>query len=94
LCFGFGAALAGIAGLLISMCYPVKADMGLEYTIIAVIVVVLGGMGSIPGSFIGGFILGIIGSVVIYFQPGLALAAYYMIFIILLLARPKGILGR
>ncbi|HJX03038.1 MAG TPA: branched-chain amino acid ABC transporter permease [Dehalococcoidia bacterium] len=94
LCFGFGAAMAGIAGLLISMCYPVQATMGMEYTIIAIIVVVLGGMGSIPGSFIGGFILGIIGSIVIYFQPGLALAAYYVIFIILLLVRPKGILGR
>lgn len=94
LCFGFGAAMAGIAGLLISMCYPVQATMGMEYTIIAIIVVVLGGMGSIPGSFIGGFVLGIIGSIVIYFQPGLALAAYYVIFIILLLVRPKGILGR
>jgi branched-chain amino acid transport system permease protein len=94
LCFGFGAAMAGIAGLLISMCYPVQATMGFEYTIIAIIVVVLGGMGSIPGSFIGGFILGIVGSVVIYFQPGLALAAYYVIFIILLLVRPKGILGK
>ena len=39
LCFGFGAALAGIAGLLVSMCYPIKATMGLEYTIIAIIVV-------------------------------------------------------
>lgn len=94
LCFGFGAAMAGIAGLLISMCYPVQAVMGMEYTIIAIIVVVLGGLGSIPGSFIGGFILGIIGSIVIKLQPGLALAAYYIIFIILLLVRPTGILGK
>jgi len=94
LCFGLGAAMAGIAGLLISMCYPIQATMGLEYTIIAIIVVVLGGMGSIPGSFIGGFILGIIGSIVIEIEPGLALAAYYVIFVILLLVRPKGILGK
>jgi len=40
-CFGLGAALAGIAGMLISMCYPVHAAMGLEYTIIAIIVVVI-----------------------------------------------------
>jgi branched-chain amino acid transport system permease protein len=94
LCFGLGAAMAGIAGLLISMCYPVNAAMGLEYAIIAIIVVVLGGLGSIAGSFIGGFILGIIGSIVTTLQPGLALAAYYVLFIILLLVRPKGILGR
>jgi len=94
LCFAFGAGMAGIAGLLISMCYPVQATMGLEYTIIAIIVVVLGGMGSIPGSFIGGFILGIIGSIVIEIEPGLTLAAYYVIFVILLLVRPKGILGK
>jgi branched-chain amino acid transport system permease protein len=94
LCFGFGAAMASIAGVLISMCYPVHAGIGLEYTVIAMIVVVLGGLGSIPGSFIGGFILGIIGSIVTYFEPGLALVAYYVIFILLLLVRPTGIMGK
>jgi branched-chain amino acid transport system permease protein len=94
LCFGFGAAMAAIAGMLISLSYPVNAVMGLEYTIIAIIVVVLGGLGSIPGSFIGGFILGLIGSIVTYFEPGLALAAYYVIFILLLLVRPTGIMGK
>jgi branched-chain amino acid transport system permease protein len=68
--------------------------MGFEYTTIAIIVVVLGGLGSIPGSFIGGFLLGLVGSVVTYFQPGLALAAYYAIFILLLLVRPTGIMGK
>ena len=94
ICFGLGAAMAGVAGVLISICYPVNAAMGLEYTIIAIIVVVLGGLGSIPGSFIGGFILGIIGSIVTYFEPGLALAAYYIIFILLLLIKPTGIMGK
>jgi branched-chain amino acid transport system permease protein len=94
LCFGFGAAMAAIAGLLISLCYPVHVIMGQEYTIIAIIVVVLGGLGSIPGSFIGGFVLGIIGSVVTHIDPGLSLIAYYLIFILLLLVRPKGIMGR
>jgi branched-chain amino acid transport system permease protein len=94
ICFGLGAAMAGVAGVLISICYPVNAAMGLEYTIIAIIVVVLGGLGSIPGSFIGGFILGIIGSIVTYFEPGLALAAYYIIFILLLLVKPTGLMGK
>jgi len=94
LCFGFGALMAGFAGVLMSMCYPIKATMGLEYTMIAIIVVVLGGLGSIPGSFIGGFILGIIGSIVSYIEPSLSLAAYYVIFILLLLVKPTGIMGK
>jgi branched-chain amino acid transport system permease protein len=94
LCFGFGAIMAGFAGGLLSMCYPIRATMGLEYTIIAIIVVVLGGLGSIPGSFIGGFILGLISSIVTYIEPSLAMVAYYVIFILLLLAKPTGILGK
>jgi branched-chain amino acid transport system permease protein len=94
LCFGLGTLMAGFAGVLLSMCYPVWATMGLNYTIIAIIVVVLGGLGSIAGSFIGGFILGIIGSIVTYFDPGLSLVAYYLIFTILLLVRPTGLLGK
>jgi branched-chain amino acid transport system permease protein len=94
LCFGLGAAMAGIAGMLISMCYPVHAVMGMPYTIIAIIVVALGGLGSIPGSYIGGFTLGLIGSIVTYFEPGLALVAYYLIFILLLLLKPTGIMGK
>ena len=94
LCFGFGAALAGVAGVLYSMCFSISATMGLERTIIAIIVVVLGGLGSIPGSFIGGLLLGIIGEIVKHFEPSLALAAYYVIFILLLMIRPKGIMGK
>jgi branched-chain amino acid transport system permease protein len=94
LCFGFGALMAGLGGTLISMSYKIEATMGLEYTIIALIVIVLGGLGSIPGSFIGGLLLGLVGSIVTYIEPGLALVAYYVIFMLLLLAKPTGILGK
>jgi branched-chain amino acid transport system permease protein len=94
LCFGFGAAMAGVAGALISICYPIYTTMGLGYTVIAIVVVTLGGLGSIPGSFIGGFILGIIGTAVTSWDAGLAVASYYVIFIILLLVLPKGIMGK
>jgi len=94
ICFGLGALMAGFAGPLISMMYEVQPVMGLQYTIIAIIVVVLGGLGSITGSLIGGFILGLIGSIVTYFDPGLYLVAYYVIFILLLLVKPTGILGK
>jgi branched-chain amino acid transport system permease protein len=94
LCFGLGTFMAGFAGLLISTCYPIQPNMGLGYTVIAIIVVVLGGLGSIVGSFVGGFILGLIGSIVTYLDPALSLVAYYTIFILLLLVRPRGIMGR
>jgi branched-chain amino acid transport system permease protein len=94
LCFGLGTLLAGIAGLLLSMCYPISTFMGIGYTVIALIVVALGGLGSIPGSFIGGFILGIIGSIVVQFESSLSFVAFYAILMILLVARPKGILGK
>jgi branched-chain amino acid transport system permease protein len=94
LCFGFGAAMAGVAGSLISICYPIYTTMGLGYTVIAIVVITLGGLGSIPGSFIGGFILGVIGTAVTSWDAGLAVASYYIIFIILLLVRPKGLMGK
>jgi branched-chain amino acid transport system permease protein len=94
ICFGLGALMAGFAGVLISMMYEMQPTMGLEYTIIAIIVVVLGGLGSITGSLIGGFILGLIGSIVTYFDAGLSLIAYYVIFILMLLVRPTGIFGK
>jgi len=94
LCFGFGAAMAGIAGSLFSLCYAINTTMGLQQTLLAIVIVTLGGLGSIPGSFIGGFILGIIGTAVSYWQPGLVVASYYVIFVILLLVRPKGLMGK
>ncbi|MBQ7520826.1 MAG: branched-chain amino acid ABC transporter permease, partial [Clostridia bacterium] len=62
--FGIGALLAGCAGSLISIINQFNTSMGMSYTIIAIIVVVLGGMGSVPGSLLGGFILGFIGTLV------------------------------
>jgi branched-chain amino acid transport system permease protein len=94
ICFGLGLGLAGIAGSLISTIYTIQTSMGLQYTVIAMIVVVLGGLGSISGAMIGGVILGIVSQLVTYFQPTLTFIAYYVIFIALLLARPKGIMGK
>jgi branched-chain amino acid transport system permease protein len=94
LCFALGAMMAGIGGTLISICYPIAPTMGFQYTMIAIIVVALGGMGSILGSFIGGLILGIVGSIVTFFEPALSLVAYYTIFMLLLLVKPTGIMGK
>ena len=94
LCFGFGALMAGLGGALISISYNIQPTMGLEYTMIALIVIVLGGLGSIPGSLIGGLVLGLVGSIVTHVEPGLSLVAYYVIFMLLPLIKPTSILGK
>jgi len=94
ICFGLGLCMAGIAGSLLSFIYAIQTSMGLQYTVIAMIVVVLGGLGSITGAMIGGVVLGIISQLVTYYQPTWTMIAYYAVFILLLLARPKGIMGK
>jgi branched-chain amino acid transport system permease protein len=94
LCFGLGTLLAGIAGVLVSMFSSLSTAMGMGYTVIALIVVALGGLGSIVGSFIGGFILGLVGSIVSQFESSLIMVAFYAMLMILLLARPRGLLGK
>ena len=92
--FGLGAMLAALAGALISMLFPTTPFMGTPYLVITFIVVILGGMGNMLGSLIGGFILGFIGSIVTYIEPGFSMVAFYIIFLIIILAKPTGILGK
>jgi branched-chain amino acid transport system permease protein len=94
ICFGLGAALAGLAGVLYSMMFDIQASRGIELTVVAIVVVVFGGLGSITGSLLGGFILGLVTAVVNHIDPSLSLVAFYLIFILVLLVRPSGILGR
>ena len=95
LCFGLGGLLAGVAGSLISTITPVSTTIGFRNTVIALIVVVLGGLGSVPGSFIAGIIIGIVSSLVTaLWQPVLVVPVYYGILMVLLLARPSGLLGK
>jgi branched-chain amino acid transport system permease protein len=95
LCFGLGALLAGVAGSLISMITPVGTTMGFRNTVVALVVVVLGGLGSIPGSFVAGIIIGIASTLVTNFwQPVLVVPVYYAIIMVLLLARPQGLFGK
>jgi branched-chain amino acid transport system permease protein len=93
-CFGLGTALAGLAGVLYSLMFDLQGSRGIELTIIAIVVVVFGGLGSISGSLIGGFALGLLISMVNYFDPSLSLVAFYLVLILVLLLKPSGILGR
>jgi len=95
LCFGLGALLAGIAGSLTAMITAPSSAMGFGNTVIALIVVVLGGLGSVTGSFIAGIIIGIVSFLVLgLWQPVLTVPVYYAILLVLLLVRPTGILGK
>ena len=95
LCFGLGAMLAGIAGTLISLRSDVNTGIGFNNTIIALIVVTLGGLGSVPGSFVAGIIIGIVSMMVAgLWESVLIVPVYYAMLMVLLLARPTGIFGK
>jgi branched-chain amino acid transport system permease protein len=93
-CFALGSLLAGLAGSVVSMMQEITPLIGFPYLIIAMIVLVLGGAGNILGSLLGGLILGGVTTVVMYVEPGLSLVVSYVIFALILLIRPEGVLGR
>jgi branched-chain amino acid transport system permease protein len=93
--FGVGAAVTGMAGSLISTYFILFPQMGLPYTIIAFCVVVLGGMGYIPGALWGGLILGVVQSLTAtYLSAGLSGALTFILLFVMLIVRPAGILGK
>lgn len=96
-CFAMGIAAltAGISGVLVGMTFTFYPHSGTQYLIIAFGVVIIGGLGSLPGTFLGGMILGIsqlVGGRVI--GPGFQLLSGYLILILILTIRPQGLLGR
>jgi len=94
-CFGLGALLAGVGGVMISWRTPISTYMGFENTVIALVVVVLGGLGSIPGSFIAGILISIVSRLVSgLWDPLLIVPVYYGILMVLLLVKPAGLLGK
>ena len=93
--FSMAFAMAGLAGCLLSMFYEITPFMGLPYTIIAFIVIVLGGLGNVLGSLLGGFLLGILETVgVSITSPGLRPILSYSVFILVILLRPEGLFSR
>jgi branched-chain amino acid transport system permease protein len=93
--FALGTALAGIAGSLVSVSYSIAPSIGLAWTLKALVVVVLAGMGSIFGAFAAGLLLGMAESVSVFFTG----AAYrevvgLVLFLIVLMVRPQGLFGR
>lgn len=95
LAFVIGTTLVGLAGLLISPIYPAFPTVGSNFSTLAFIVVVIGGLSSIPGAIFGGLLIGIVESFAGFFAgPAYQQAAYFLLFILVLVFRPNGLFGR
>jgi branched-chain amino acid transport system permease protein len=94
LAFLLAAGLAGVAGALVSVGYSVEPSMGLEWTLVALIVMVLGGLGSIMGTFVGGIVLGVTQAATSYFLGGTYREVVgLLLFLLVLVFRPQGLFG-
>lgn len=94
LTYGFGVALAALAGVLAAPIYNVSPQMGSDLIIVVFAVVVIGGMGSIMGAIVTGFGLGIIEGLTKVFYPEASNTVIFVIMAIVLLIRPAGLFGR
>ena len=95
LMFGIGLGLSGVAGSLLSMAYTITPSMGEPYTVTALIVITLGGFGSMTGALAGGLLLGVIEALGMHFtNPSLKSLLSYGIFIAVLLLRPRGLFSK
>ena len=93
--FGIGAALAGLAGCLLAPLYSLSPQIGLGFILPAFAVVVLGGLGSVKGAYIGGFIVGLTEALAGYYlDPSLKHAVLLAVFVAFLVSRPSGLFGQ
>ena len=92
--FGIGAACLAVAACVLLPSYYVQPRAGNAYVLVAFTVVVLGGMGSVPGAVIGGLVIGVVESLSgLYFGESLGQLGIFLIFILALLLRPTGLFG-
>jgi len=92
--YGFGVALAALAGVLAAPIYQITPQMGSNLIIVVFAVVVIGGMGSIMGSIVTGFLLGIVEGLTKVFYPEASNTVIFVIMIVVLLLKPAGLFGR
>ncbi len=93
--FGIGSALAGLAGALLAPIYTLSPQIGGNFILAAFAVVVLGGLGSVAGAYIGGIIVGLVEAFAGYYiDPELKHAIWFLIFLAVLVVRPTGLFGQ
>jgi branched-chain amino acid transport system permease protein len=93
LTYGFGVALAAFAGVMAAPIYQVNPLMGADLIIVVFAVVVIGGMGSIMGSILTGFALGMIEGLTKVFYPEASNTVIFIIMAIVLMIKPAGLFG-
>jgi branched-chain amino acid transport system permease protein len=91
--FGLGSALAGIAGVIAAPLWSIKPTMGVEAIMPAFVVVVIGGIGSFWGAVLGGLMVGIVTGISVMFMPRTSQIVMYVLMAIIILIRPRGIMG-
>ena len=94
LTYGLGVALAAFAGVLAAPIYQVSPLMGVNIIVVVFAVVVIGGMGSIMGAIVTGFLLGVIEGLTKVFYPEASNTVIFVIMVLVLLLRPVGLFGR
>ena len=95
LAFALGGAVTAAGGALISMFLTLDASTGVLFTLKALIIVIMGGVGDIRGTVVAALLLGVLETfVAVVIDPGLTLAAAYLLFLFVLLVRPQGLFGR
>ena len=92
--FGLGCALAGLAGILAAPLQGVTPEMGVPVLAEAFVVTVVGGMGSLGGAVLAGLLVGVVVSMTSLFAPDMAKMAIFALMALVLLVRPRGLLGR
>ncbi len=97
--FGLAAVVAGLAGLMYTPIVPPNYSIGMDFLVLSFVVVVVGGMGSLGGAVLAGFLLGILQSFASMNEikaifPGIDQIIIYLVAVIVLLVRPRGLLGR
>jgi len=93
--FALGGALTACGGALLSTFYTFNAAMGIAFTMKALIIVIMGGVGDVRGAVLAALMLGVAETAVAsLIDPGLTIAATYALFILVLLVRPQGLFGR
>jgi branched-chain amino acid transport system permease protein len=92
--FGFGIALAGLAGVLAAPMRAITPLMGADLIIVVFAVVVIGGLGSIFGSVVAGFVVGMLQAVANLYVPALSQVMVFVLMAVVLLWRPAGLFGR
>ena len=95
LTFGIGAACVGAAGSILILIIDVTPQIGPAYTLLAFVIVITGGLGSMPGALVGGILIGLTEALAgLFFTPSAKSMFAFGILVLVLLFRPEGILGR